>query len=278
MDASVSLPHEKELKKQLSHTNPILCPDKLAKFFPEYNNFTRNRDRFGVWHTPAIKQKIKKSHGKYSKVLLLLSGVAGGGKDAIRETITKLYPHSIFKIITATSREPRPNEQHAIDYYFYDSIPTFKKAVSNNEFLEWVTQGSRLYGLPKVSLTDALARPEPIIATHVEMTAWPKVTKFIEADVEDQPFILRVFAMPHVTYKKYAHDWLPKVRDDYEARLARTIWELATAPKETDLIISNFDIDKPNAPFMEWQTRSLTSLICEVLTPTAKDQFSACSG
>lgn len=278
MDASVSLPNEKELKKQLSRTNPTLCPDKLAEFFPEYNNFTRNRDRFGIWQTPSIKKRISQNKNKYSKVLLLLSGVAGGGKDAIRETITKLYPNSIFKIITATSRQPRQEEQHAIDYYFYDSMPAFKKAVSNNEFLEWVTQGNRLYGLPKVSLADALVRPEPIIVTHVEMTAWPKVTKFIEADVEDKPFILRVFAMPQVTYQRYAHYWLPKIRDDYQARLTRTLWELATAPKQTDLIISNFDIDQPNAPFLEWQTKSLMRLICEVLTPEAESQFPACSG
>lgn len=262
---SVSLPNEKDLKKQLAQANPILSPDRLTKFFPEYNKFTRNRDRFGIWHTPKIKQKISQSKNKYSKILLLLSGIAGGGKDAIREKISKLYPDSIFKIITATSRKPRKNEKQAVDYYFYDSLTAFKKAIQSNELLEWVTQGNRLYGLPKISLTDALSRPEPIIVTHVEMTAWPKITQFITKKADEKPFILKMFVMPHVTYQKYACDWLPKIRDDCQARLTRTLWELATAPKQADLLISNFHIDNPNAPFLEWQTKSLLRLIWKII-------------
>ena len=276
MSISVSLPNEEELKQQLSQTNPTLCPDKLNKFFPKYNNFTRNRDRFGIWHTPEIEQKIKKNKNKYSKVLLLLSGVAGGGKDAIREKIDQLYPNSIFKIITATSRQPREDEQHAVDYYFYDSKDAFKKAIKNNELLEWVTQGSRLYGLPKISLADSLKRPEPIIVTHVEMTAWPKVSKFIEQDVKDKPFILKVFVMPHMKYNRYANEWLTDQRQDYDARMSRTLWELDKAPQKANLLISNH-IDKIT-PFLEWQTKSLLRLIWEVLTPEAKNQFQARSG
>lgn len=264
MSISVSLPNENDLKQQLTQLNPYLCPDKLNQFFPEYNKFTRNRDRFGIWHTSEIKQKIKNNKNKYSKVLLLLSGIAGGGKDAIREKIDDLYPNSIFKIITATSRQPRKNEQHAIDYYFYDSHSDFKKAINNDELLEWVTQGSRLYGLPKISLIEALSRPEPISVTHVEMTAWPKVSQFIEQDAQSKPFILKVFVMPHMRYNSYANEWLSDQRQDYDARMSRTLWELDKAPHETDLIISNH-INKVT-PFLKWQTRSLIRLINEVLT------------
>ncbi len=276
MSVSVSLPNEKDLKQQFSHLNPYLCPDKLNQFFPEYSKFTRNLDHFGIWHTPQIKHKIQQNKNKYSQVLLLLSGVAGGGKDAIREKITQLYPSSIFKIITATSRQPREGEQHAVDYYFYDSAPNFKKAIDNNELLEWVTQGNRLYGLPKISLNDALTRPEPIITTHVEMTAWPKVEKFINKDVDDKPFILKVFVMPHMRYNYYANQWLTRQRQDYEARMSRTLWELNQAPHVADLLISNH-INKIT-PFLEWQTQALIRLIREILTLETKNQFSACSG
>jgi len=271
MSVSVSLPNEITLKKQLSKINPYLCPDKLTKFFPQYANFSRNTDRFGVWHTPAIKKRISQNSHKFSKVLLLLSGVAGGGKDAIREKIGQLYPNSIFKIITATSRPPREDERHAVDYYFYDSLSSFKTAIQKKELLEWVTQGNRLYGLPKISLADALLRPEPIIVTHVEMTAWPKVSKFINHDVKNKPFILKVFVVPHMKYNQYANQWLRKQREDYDARLSRTLWELDKAPGEADLLISNH-IDKIT-PFLEWQTNSLLRLIWEVLTPKARAKF-----
>ena len=201
-------------------------------------------------------------------MLLMLSGVAGGGKDAIREKIAELYPNSIFKMITATSRQPRDGEQHGVDYYFYDSKAAFKQAIKKNELLEWVTQGSRLYGLPKISLRDALKKPHPIAVTHVEMTAWPKVTKFIQEEVENKPFIMRVFVMPHMKYNRYANEWLTEQREDYEARLSRTLWELNHAPQAADLLISNH-IDKIT-PFLTWQTQSLVNLIREVLKPEAK--------
>ena len=276
MAVSVSLPNEKNLKKQLAQINPCLCPDRLTKFFPEYSKFSRNCDRFGIWQTPVIKKRIAQNKNKYSKVLLLLSGVAGGGKDAIREKIEELYPNTIFKMITATSRQPREGEQHAVDYYFYDSKAAFKKAIDNNELLEWVTQGSRLYGLPKISLNDAIKKPQPIACTHVEMTAWPKVSKFIKQEVKEKPFILKVFVMPHMKYNRYANKWLSDRREDYDARISRTLWELNKAPHEADLLISNH-IDKIT-PFLKWQTKSLLRLIWEILTPEAKNQFSSRSG
>ncbi len=265
MVESVSLPNEQKLKQLLSQQNPCICPDRIETFFPKYQDFTRNSDRFGIWHNTQSKKRINQNKNKYSKVLLLLSGVAGGGKDAIREKIGQLYPDSIFKIITATSRQPREEEQHAVDYYFYDSKEDFQQAINKDELLEWVPQGSRLYGLPKISLADSLKKPEPIVVTHVEMTAWPKVTKFIEEEVEDKPFILRVFVMPHMRYEKYANDWLPSQREDYQARLSRTLWELDHAPGVADLLISNHINN--NTPFLEWQTKSLVKLIEEVLTP-----------
>lgn len=275
MPHSVSLPNENDLKQQLSQSNLHLCPSRLVKVFPKYDQYTRNLDHFGVWQNSTIISKIKKHRQRYKKVLLLLSGVAGGGKDAIREKITQLYPRSIFKIITATSRPPRKGEQHARDYYFYDSKEEFKKAIDNNQLLEWVSQGSRLYGLPKISLADAMVRPEPIIVTHVEMTAWPKVTQFIREEVADvdKPFVLKVFVMPRMKYNRYAHDWLATQRADYDSRMSRTLWELSQAPQNADLIISNH-IDK-YTPFLIWQTQALTRIIRQLLTAETDDQFSA---
>lgn len=281
MPLSFSLRGEAKFKQQLSEKNPLLSPDRLSQIFPEYADFDRNLDRFGIWqHQDFSKKFPKKSKNKNKnftekrqakKVLLLLSGIAGGGKDAIREEIQRLYPKSIFKIITATSRQPREGEQHGVDYYFYDSKEEFKAAINENQFLEWVTQGDRLYGSPKISFFDALKRPEPIMVTHVEMTAWPKVTEFIQKEVapEDQPIILKVFALPHLKFQTYSQNWLKEQRpDDYQARLTRTIWELATAPSQAELLISNY-IDQ-KTPFLTWQTKSLLRIVQKFLIKTTQ--------
>lgn len=262
----VQVDNEAQLKQQLSTQNQSFSPDKLKTIFPTYQHFSRDFDHFSIWHTTESQQKIKHSKSKFSKVLLMLSGVAGGGKDAIREKIDQLYPGSMFKVITATSRQPREDEQDKVDYYFYDSVAEFKRAINTNDFLEWVEQGKRLYGLPKKSLTDALVRPEPIIVTHVEMTAWPKVSRFMEQEVENKPLVLKIFVLPQLKYDQYTQMWLKTQRKDYEARLTRTLWELQTAPEKAELLIGNH-IDN-QTPFLEWSTRSLLEIIKSVLQPS----------
>lgn len=271
---SVFHPREKEVKEKLISDNPPLSPDKLSQHFAEYTQFERNFDHLGVWNKPDLHDQINQAKKKHSKILLLLSGVSGGGKDNIRETIVKLYPEHLFRVITATSRSPREGEEHKKDYYFYESPDKFRQAVDEQDFIEWVEQGERLYGLPKISIADALQQNSPLVVSHVEMSAWPHVDKFIQEEIDDKPFVLKAFVLPNVRYQKY-ENWLEKNREDVPARITRTIWELDEAPKSSDIIISNFDIDNPNAPFLEWHSQSLLNLLWQVLkpelVPAAKD-------
>lgn len=269
----VGFKNEAKIKDKLTSLNPLFSPDKLAAFFPEYRNFERNLDLFGVWQNSNIRQKIARSKHQHAQVLLLLSGVAGGGKDAMREKIEELYPGSVFKIITATSRKPREDEQDGRDYYFYDSIKQMQQEIDESQFLEHIYQGERLYGLPKKSLAAALERPEPILCTHMEMTAWPKVAQLISERTQDPPFVLRVFVIPQINYHQYANQWLPQLREDYQARMSRTLWELATAPKKADILMSNFYTHDPRVSFLEWQTQSLLRVIIEVLQPAVIKKF-----
>ncbi len=67
--------------------------------------------------------------------LIIFSAPSGAGKTTIVKYLLQKELNLEFSI-SATSREPRPNEIHAKDYYFLTNIE-FQQKVKNNEFLEW---------------------------------------------------------------------------------------------------------------------------------------------
>lgn len=67
--------------------------------------------------------------------LIILSAPSGSGKTTIVKYLLSRDLNLAFSI-SATSRPPRINEKHGVDYYFLDD-DTFKKRLQNGDFLEW---------------------------------------------------------------------------------------------------------------------------------------------
>lgn len=67
--------------------------------------------------------------------LLIFSAPSGSGKTTIVRHLLSLKMGLEFSI-SATSREPRINEENGKDYYFLSS-EDFRKKIDANEFLEW---------------------------------------------------------------------------------------------------------------------------------------------
>ena len=67
--------------------------------------------------------------------LVIFSAPSGSGKTTIVRELLKLFPQFEFSI-SATSRKPRGQEQHGIDYYFL-SNEEFRQRVERDEFVEW---------------------------------------------------------------------------------------------------------------------------------------------
>lgn len=63
--------------------------------------------------------------------------------------------------VSATTRAPRFNEIHGVDYFYY-SNEEFDQAIANDEFLEWAEFAGNRYGTPRKAVEDALAA-----GTHV---------------------------------------------------------------------------------------------------------------
>ena len=227
----------KEIIEKLSQLNPKLFPHLLKEIIPSYKKFLPSLKKYGLWLSKKTKQAKFKQ--KYNKIMLLISGLTAGGKDAIREEMEKLAPNLFLKTVTATSRPPREGEIHGKDYYFFESHKTFKQSLKNGEFLEYYRRGESYYGLPKKSLDDAIDNPAPIIFSQIEMSGWSKTEKYISTK-QSNIFVLKIFVMPDMNFSDYKN-WLIQKRsdNDLEPRLNKTGWELKKAPKKANFIVTN---------------------------------------
>ena len=85
--------------------------------------------------------------------LLVLSGPGGVGKSTIAAYIRK---HGTFWVsVSSTTRKPRPNEKHGIDYFFL-SDNEFDAEIEKNHFLEWAQFAGARYGTPREAVERTL--------------------------------------------------------------------------------------------------------------------------
>ena len=66
---------------------------------------------------------------------LIFSAPSGSGKSTIVRHILELHPEMEFSI-SATSREPRGEEQDGVDYYFL-SEDEFRRLIAEDGFVEY---------------------------------------------------------------------------------------------------------------------------------------------
>jgi guanylate kinase len=78
--------------------------------------------------------------------LFILSGPTASGKTTLAESILQLSSLHIHKVITTTTRPPRPTEVNGKDYHFI-SPATFQEKVRQGLFYEYAqVHGEHLYG------------------------------------------------------------------------------------------------------------------------------------
>lgn len=100
-------------------------------------------------------------------VLLILAGPAGIGKSTLCDRLVAEVP-GFERVITATTRPPRPNEVDGRDYHFL-SEEEFDRRLAAGDFLEWarIHQKQRS-GVLKSSVLDRLANTNLVMNIDVQ--------------------------------------------------------------------------------------------------------------
>ncbi len=95
-------------------------------------------------------------------VLLVLAGPAGSGKTTLCERMVAEVP-GFTRVITSTTREPRPGEVNGVDYHFF-TPEQFDQKVMAGAFLEWAwVHRKNRYGTLASSVLDPLAAGRSLV-------------------------------------------------------------------------------------------------------------------
>lgn len=186
---------------------------------------------------------------KNYKKIILITAPSGSGKTSVVNHLMKKFPQLAFSV-SATTRQPRKNEQNGVHYYFIDE-PQFREKIHNKEFLEWeMVYEGKYYGTLKSDIERIWSENKiPVLdidvqgAIHVQQQ-YPvnTIAIFIQApSVEELKRRLKLRGS--------------ETDDSLQARLNKSTYEMTfknhfeniivnenfeTACKEADKIISNF--------------------------------------
>ncbi len=88
-------------------------------------------------------------------ILYCLVGAAGSGKTSLGARLLELFPGSLRRNISVTSRQPRDGEVHGQNYHFI-SEQDFQQRIEQDLFFEWEKTHGNYYGTLKSSIEQAL--------------------------------------------------------------------------------------------------------------------------
>jgi guanylate kinase len=94
-------------------------------------------------------------------LLIVISGPSGVGKDSVLNEM-KSRDLPFHYVITATTREPRPTEEHGVDYFFV-SDDEFARMIEDDELLEYAVVYKDYKGIPKAQVRQALASGKHVV-------------------------------------------------------------------------------------------------------------------
>lgn len=98
---------------------------------------------------------------QHKPLLIVISGPSGVGKDTVIQRMKERELPFHF-VVTATTRQPRPEEVHGVDYYFL-SHDEFAEMIEQDELLEYAIVYNDYKGIPKQQVRQALESGKDVV-------------------------------------------------------------------------------------------------------------------
>jgi guanylate kinase len=128
-----------------------------------------------------------------SPLLILISAPSGGGKTTLCQQILARHPDMV-RVVTCTTRPPRPGEVEGRDYYFVDKAD-FQRRVEADGFLEHATVYENFYGIPKAEVVEKLRAGRDVLL-NVDIQGAATVCRRAGQDPELARALVTVFLTP----------------------------------------------------------------------------------
>lgn len=122
-------------------------------------------------------------------MLVILSGVAGAGKDTIKKELIKRM-ENVESLPSYTSRPIRPGDIDGKTYNFVTK-QEFEKMIRAGEFYEYDIHHNNYYGVPKKLLNEKLQNGK-IIVKDVDVNGTENLIKLLKNETKIITIFLRV--------------------------------------------------------------------------------------
>ncbi len=184
---------------------------------------------------------MESNRGRNTPELFVVSAPSGAGKSTLTRAVVAGHP-TLKLSISCTTRPPRGDEKHGVDYYFL-SQTDFSDRREDGEFLEYAQVHGNYYGTSR---------------KHVEEFLKDGFNVLFDIDIQGAeqvkrayPEARRIFILPP-SRKELARRLKERKTDDpaeIEKRLRNAIGEMAAA-RRYDYLIVNDDIPRAQAELL----------------------------
>ena len=168
--------------------------------------------------------------------LIIFSAPSGSGKSTIINYLLEQDLHLAFSI-SATSRPPRGQERHGVEYFFL-SPEEFKERIANDEFLEYEeVYKDRFYGTLKSQVENQLAAGQNVVF-DVDVVGGCNIKQFYG----DRALSLFIQPPSVEELRRRLEGRATDAPEVIQQRIDKAEYELSFAPK-FDKVIINDDLD-----------------------------------
>lgn len=172
-------------------------------------------------------------------LMLLISSPSGAGKSSLSRQLVADHPELSLSV-SATTRPPRPGEEHGREYHFLDRS-SFDAMVEDDAFLEWAEVHENRYGSPRAPVMAALDAGRDVLFD----IDWQGARQ-VHAKAPDD--VVRVFILPPsmAELSRRLHARAQDHEDVIRRRLERAYGEIAQW-RSYDYVIVNENFDRAYA-------------------------------
>jgi guanylate kinase len=128
-----------------------------------------------------------------SPLLVVISAPSGGGKTTLCQQLLATRSE-MTRVITCTTRPPRPGEQDGADYYFLDAA-SFQKRVQAGHFLEHATVYGNSYGTLKSEVLGKLRQGRDVLL-NIDVQGAATVRERAQEEPELKRAMISIFLTP----------------------------------------------------------------------------------